>query len=622
MDHEFLKEKYNLHNAPEVEQSARRTEKRTGEKVPQSSDARIENYLDRFREIIERKDPEKGERGMEALKRVLYDKFVIRPEEIPESYFENQRRLVREQGHGHVEIAPDVRQELSDIIVADQKGTLDNWLDYLASPDAMYPLWLKYWAMRSVLGMGGNDKERKVFSKRSTGTTTPFPDLNREALAYVLDAVQQKYGKQHVRLLALEGGERKEFEKLLEAENFPKLYTWALEKIAMAPEGEELANTSGKWVKYNKDSDPLPLVQSIRSYGTGWCMAGEAVAESYLRAGDFYVYYSKDKKGHPVVPRAAIQMNGDQIGQVKGIAVEQNLDPYIVPVVETKLGEFPDGKAYEKKTQDMKTLTAIERKLKAGEKLVKDDLVFLYELNQPIEGFGYQRDPRIGEIRSQRNPEDDMLILFECGESQIARKVKDIKEGAKAYVGTLVPGIFDKIQECGIEHVYTSFPEGRIRKETIEIGGKGAKTPIKEMREQDINISNYAMDMLESKDFKVMEETEDAVLVRLKVRDLGIKKDYSTTDDIYKRIEELGLELCPAEVGPQYRLQYQNQPMGEWLYIGMKQIAVRGGGSSVFRLGRGGGGLWLDRGWASPGRGWSPGDGFVFRLRKLKNLKT
>src|SRR3989338_1652970 len=97
---DFLKQKYDLHNAPEVEAAAKRAEKRVGEKVSQSPAERIQNYLDRFKEIIERKEPAKRERGIEALKQVLHDKFVIKFEEIPEGYYENQRRIAREQGHG------------------------------------------------------------------------------------------------------------------------------------------------------------------------------------------------------------------------------------------------------------------------------------------------------------------------------------------------------------------------------------------------------------------------------------------------------------------------------------------------------------------------------------------
>src|SRR3990167_8163794 len=55
----------------------------------------------------------------------------------------------------------------------------------------MYPDWLKYWVMRSVVGLSSYDKDEKHFPSRDETTTNPFPDLNREALAYVLDAVEK-----------------------------------------------------------------------------------------------------------------------------------------------------------------------------------------------------------------------------------------------------------------------------------------------------------------------------------------------------------------------------------------------------------------------------------------------
>jgi hypothetical protein len=208
-----------------------------------------------------------------------------------------------------------------------------------------------------------------------------------------------------------------------------------------------------------------------------------------------------------------------------------------------------------------------------------------------------------------------MLVAFECAKDQIAHNANEIKEDTQVYVGKLVPGIFDKIQKFGIEHVYTSFPEGKICKETIKIGGKDAEKLIEEMQEENIDISEYAMSMLKSKDFAVLEENEDAILIRLKVRDLGIS--HPTTDNIYKRIKELGLELCPADVGPHLRLQYQNQPMGEWVWIGMKQIFDRDGCQSVFVLIRFESGLWLNVNWSEPTLEWSPEGEIVFRLRKL-----
>jgi hypothetical protein len=619
MDQNFLKKKYDLHNASEVESAAHRTQIHTGEKVPQTPEAQIQNYLNRFKEVIERKDPDKRERGIEAIKKVLYDKFVIKPGDIPEGYYETQKRIAREQGHGDIEISQEQKEQLAEVIITDQQTTLDNWIDYLSSPDAaVYPDWLKYYAIRSILGMGDYDKEKKQFTKRSKGTTKPFPDLNREALAYVLDAIEKKYQGQNVDLTKLSQEDQEEFQKLISGENFGKLYSWAIEKVT--PESiDQLANIQGKWVKYDQNSDHMPLVESLQGHGTGWCTAGESTAKMQLSGGDFYVYYSQDKEGSPTIPRVAIRMQGDSIGEIRGIAPDQNMDPYITDVVKEKLKEFTDGSAYEKKNSDMKRLTSIDNKNKKGEHLIKEDLVFLYEIDSEIEGFGYQRDPRIKESRDQRNPQEDMPIVFECEKDQIAHNIKEISKDTKAYVGPLVPGIFDKLQKYNIENIYTSFPEGKIRKENIEIGGKSTDELIQEMREKKINISDHAMDMLKSKEFTVLEESESAVLIRLKVGDLGFPKGKCpTTDEIYKRIEELGLELCPAEVGPQYRLQYAYQPIGNWFRIGMKSIVGRDGNPDVFSMERRNDDLWLNYYLGNPDYRWDPGNGFVFRLSKHK----
>jgi hypothetical protein len=612
---DFLKDKYSLHAAPEVESAAVRTEKQTGEPVPQDPASRIQNYLERFTGILERDDPKHRERGIEALKEILHRKFVITPADIPEAYFANQQRMARELGHGDVAVTQEMRDQLTEVVITDQETTLDQWVDYLASPDATYPDWLKYYAIRSVLGMGAYDKEKHQFGKRSSGTTKPFPDLNREALAYVLDAVEQSNSAQGYDFSKLAEDDRPQFEKLLTGENFSKLYAWAIEKVTPASR-EQLQSTAGEWVKYNQGSDHMPLVQSLQGHGTGWCTAGESTATAQLQNGDFYVFYSMDADGNPCIPRAAIRMNGhDQIGEVRGVAADQNLDPTIAPVVEAKLKEFPDGAAYEKKTTDMKMLTAIEQATHEQKALTKEQLRFLYELDGEIEGFGYERDPRISELRAARNPEEDMPLVFECAPEQIARDASDIKENTRAYVGELVPGIFQLLPD-GMEHIYTSFPEGRIRQDRVDIGGTTREELLRQLEGKGIKISDYARDMLVSKDFTTAEKPEAADLVHLSVESLGFPKG-ATTKEIYERAEALGLELCPAEVGPQYRLKYGNQPMNERLSIGMKQISDRMGRPSVFRLEHYEDGLWLHYSWAKPDRRWRSSYGeLAFRLHK------
>ncbi|HKC15048.1 MAG TPA: hypothetical protein VKC89_03765 [Patescibacteria group bacterium] len=610
----LLKRKYDLHNSPEVKSAAKRTKAKSGEKVSQDPLLLIQNYLDRFKEITDRKDPAEREHGLDAIKRLLHGKFVIKPNEIPEGYFENQRRLARELGHGNIEITIEARDQLTEVIIADQRSSLDKWIDYLSSSDAPYSSGLKYFTLRSILSMGEYDKEKKQFNQRSKGTVKPFPDLNREALAYVLDAIDKKYKGQNINLTTFEEKDKEQFEKLLKSENFAKLYAFAIEKVTPASP-VELSGIAGVWKKYDQNSDPMPLVESLQGHGTGWCTAGESTAETQLKGGDFYVYYSLDRNGLPTIPRSAIRMEGNQIAEVRGIASEQNLDPAIISIVDKKLQEFPDGSSYKKKVHDMGVLTEIEGKVRANQSLSKEDLLFLYEIDSRIEGFGYEKDPRIEELREQRNPEEDIPIIFNCSIDQIARKVSKINKNTKVYIGELWPRIFDVFRKYSIEHVYTSFPEGKIRFQSLEIGGKSSADLQKELKEKGIKTTEYTESLLESLDFKTLKSPQNIDLVRLTGYDLGFDEDV-TIDQIYKRAKKLGLELCPAEVGPHLRLKDLNQPLVEWYSIAMQPITASHDVPRAFLLMReGGGGLWLyDYVVVSYRERENPGEEFVFSL--------
>jgi hypothetical protein len=541
----------------------------------------------------------------------LYSRYVIKPKDIPESYWDNQRRLAREQGHGDIEVTDEMKEQQAKILITDQKSSLDAWFDYLASKDATYPDWLKYFAMRSVLGMGEYDKEKKQFSKRSKGTVKPFPDLDREALAYVLDALNKKYdGKNGLNLSSMEltVDDQAKLEQLLKDENFAKLYAWAIEKVTPASR-EQLANTKGEWVTYKQGSDHMPLVKSLQGHGTGWCTAGESTAQTQLKAGDFHVYYSLNQDGKPKIPRAAIRMQGNSIAEVRGIAPDQNLDPYIGGVVQKKMTEFPDGKEYEKKAADMKRLTEIEDKTKKGLKLTKDDLVFLYEIDQPIEGFGYEKDPRIDELRSQRDKKEDAPIVLACSPEQIAWKKEDVDENTKAYIGPLFPGVFD----LNLEHLYTAFPGKKIRHVHFEIGGKTPKQYETELESKGFQIDGYGQQILAK--IKTAKERQELDFVRLTVKDLGFDETppYS---EICRRAAKLGLDLSPAEAGPAFRLSKTDEPIGEWTFTAMDPIASPFGHPLVFYVERHGDARWLGARHGGPDFRWHPDSAFLFLRRK------
>jgi len=604
----FLEEKYpDLHQSEEVEKAVRRQETRIGEEVRQEPKEKIEAYLDRLDEVFNPKNPDKKERRVDILKDKLHELFIIKPEDIPESYFDHQKRIAREQGHGDIEVTDGIRGQMAEIIIHDQAKSLDAWVDYLGLEDAPYPNWLKYFAFRSITKLSEYDKEKHEFKKRSKSTTAPFPDINREALAYVLDAVEKSHKKE-----SKEGVTDEKWEKLLKTVNFGKLYSHAIEKITPASQ-EDKENIQGEWVKYEQGSDAEPLYTSLQGHGTGWCTAGEGVAKTQLQAGDFYVYYTKSKKGN--APRVAIRMQEGEIAEIRGIDADQNLEGSMTGVAKEKMKELPGAEKYEKRVSDMKQLTEIEKKTEDKKELTKDELKFLYEINGQIDGFGYQKDPRVKELQERRNIEEDMLILFECKKEQIAHSPREITKDTRVYLGKLEPGIFELAQLYSIENIYTSFPEGNIRRQEIEIGGKNAEALKKELEKNKIKTSNYANDILASKDFTTLENSENITLVRLKVRDLGFEQG-AITDEVYEKANDLGLELCPAEIGPCLRLKYTDQPMNEWLLIGMKQITPRDGSPLIFDLERREDGLWLCGAWALPDDGWRPARGFVFRLLK------
>jgi hypothetical protein len=115
-----------------------------------------------------------------------------------------------------------------------------------------------------------------------------------------------------------------------------------------------------------------------------------------------------------------------------------------------------------------------------------------------------------------------------------------------------------------------------------------------------IAIGDQADEILGRPAFPFIRTKFDVDLVVVSMAELGFDLDGASLRDIYARANTFGLELCPPEVGPILRLNYLDQPLGEFLHIAMRPVATYDGELVDFTLGNGGGALLLIGGDAHP----------------------
>ncbi|MCX6808813.1 MAG: hypothetical protein NTW50_04065 [Candidatus Berkelbacteria bacterium] len=139
-------------------------------------------------------------------------------------------------------------------------------------------------------------------------------------------------------------------------------------------------------------------------------------------------------------------------------------------------------------------------------------------------------------------------------------------------------------------------------------------------------IDEYAQGMLhemyQTEEFqRLVQNPENLQTIRLKVRELGFTSN-PTTDQVYARAYELGLQLCPAEAGPYKFLADAEKPINFHLNIAMQQITSLVFGAEnammVFCLVKNSQHFSFNRQWASPDSNLQLVLEFLFCLRKRR----
>jgi hypothetical protein len=168
------------------------------------------------------------------------------------------------------------------------------------------------------------------------------------------------------------------------------------------------------------------------------------------------------------------------------------------------------------------------------------------------------------------------------------------------------------------------YPDCPTITRTVEVGGLTKLQLIQKLQQYSILMNEYGERLLADDKFTTSDTKYSLQTVELNVGGIGFP-DGATTAQIFKRAIELGLELCPLELGPHLRLEFLNQPEG---YSGntLQRHQAPSGSITIaseiltedddfpkgFYLRRINGVLWLRGYIADHLHVWNPDDHFIF----------
>lgn len=133
---------------------------------------------------------------------------------------------------------------------------------------------------------------------------------------------------------------------------------------------------------------------------------------------------------------------------------------------------------------------------------------------------------------------------------------------------------------------------------TIQIGTfKKVKQICQALADKKFRVSGYASDLMDR--MALVTEPMTIDLYRATNAELGLTQG-GTVAQSFEAIAKIGGEKLPAEVGPYWRLNNPDQPMGQWELMYMDPVTDRDGYPGVFNVVHDEDGLWLYGYYARP----------------------
>ena len=402
------------------------------EKLPgKNNERRNFAYLSRLDRMIEKH----GDKVEQKLWAASAENLVMDYEDIPDAYWKQQEQILRDNGQGR-KLSEYEKKILAEDLIEKQRESINTWSNYLGDKDCPYPTWFKVYAFDGISKMSNAlNLDDADYNRRDNTTALSFPKLNAEILAKVYRQINDFYGVDKENWLSKHSDDEK-LVSLVKSANFPKLYAKELvdtKVILKTPERTE--DVHGDWFEYKLGDEEE--IASLAE-GTRWCVVDPNVAHNYLTYGQFinpgednnyddddwedddqteypeakFIIFRLEDPNSPGVyasnGSASIRLDPDgMVAEVSGLGEGQAIEDALVPTVKKKTLSLPGGEKYLQKFDDKQTLIRLDKKMKKGQDLTKEELSFLYELDRPIATLDTynRRDPRIPELKEKYNVE-------------------------------------------------------------------------------------------------------------------------------------------------------------------------------------------------------------------------
>ena len=438
------------------------------EKLPgKNNERRNFAYLSRLDRMVEKY----GNKAEQKIWEASAENVVMDYEDIPEAYWKQQEQILRDNGQGR-KLSEYEKEILAEDLIDKQRQSITSWTNYLGDKNCPYPLWFKVYAFDGISKMSNTlNLDDADYNRRDNTTALSFPKLNAEILAKVYRQINDFYGVNKKDWLSKNSDDEK-LVSLVKSANFPKLYAKELvdtKVILKTPERTE--DVHGDWFEY-KLGDEEEIADLAE--GTRWCVVDPNVAHNYLVYGEYghsrstradeesnskakFIIFRLEDPNAPGVyasnGSASIRLDPDgMVAEVSGLGEGQAIEDALVPTVKKKTLSLPGGEKYLQKFDDKQTLIRLDKKMKKGQDLTKEELSFLYELDRPIATLDTynRRDPRIPELKEKYGIEYalekgvDVNKLVSSLESQdIAKNLDSLLEhGADINVNELVSSLY------------------------------------------------------------------------------------------------------------------------------------------------------------------------------------